>query len=222
MKIGVFGDSYANKDTNESIWWKYLNTKYLHQVECWGEAGSSLLFSAKLLYEHYKNYDLNIWCLTQPQRYTIRHNSNNIHITGRHHCKVNNFDLQNKIDITEKFLNLVVDVDDAEFAAYCITEYLKNKIPNLLTIPTFATRYYGKDFNLFDLCVQETSHYFTDPDLASIYDHYIDMRSGHFTDETHSKLASLINNSLQPGTFTATYADFDAPTTTFEQIFKRK
>jgi len=35
MKIGVFGDSFASNSGRE-IWWKYLETDYGHNVECFG------------------------------------------------------------------------------------------------------------------------------------------------------------------------------------------
>ena len=44
MKIGVFGDSFADSKTPKDIWWKYLANDYQHNVECFGEFGSGLVF----------------------------------------------------------------------------------------------------------------------------------------------------------------------------------
>ena len=48
MKIGVFGDSYADKTQDELlIWWGILKQTTGHDVECFGESASSIMFSAK-------------------------------------------------------------------------------------------------------------------------------------------------------------------------------
>ena len=51
MKSGVFGDSFAAQD-QKNIWWQYLQTKHGHQVDSFGSAGSSMLYSAILTKKH--------------------------------------------------------------------------------------------------------------------------------------------------------------------------
>jgi len=222
MNIGIFGDSFADKSTTKNIWWKYLNSEYNHKIECFGENGSSILFSANQILEHYTSYEFIIWCLTNPPRITIYHQNNAVHLTGRHHQHVKDIELQEKVNITEQFLNKVADIESQELNGHCIAEYVKSKVSNMLVVPTFQTKYIGKEFNLFELCQQESFAYFPNKSVDVIYDDYEDLRAGHFTDSTHKILAELISKSLQPGIFTANYSDFPPPTESFETVFRRK
>jgi hypothetical protein len=230
MKIGVFGDSFANSKTPNNIWWKYLASNYQHDVECFGEAGSGLVFSARQIVDLYKNYDLVIWCVTSPNRLTVWHRSNfkeiAVHVTGRHHKSYPDPEIQEKINVAEQYLTQVFDWPDGEFVGQCIMDFVKSKVPNLLIVPSFATPvYYNKDtigFNLFDLCLKETAAYFPDGrGIAEIQDEYHDRRTGHFTTQTHQKLAELISKSLTPGIFTADYENFSRPVELFENIFTK-
>jgi hypothetical protein len=231
MRIGVFGDSFANSKVSGDIWWKYLNSEYNHIVECFGENGSSLSFSARKIIKTYKNYDLVIWCTTSSNRLTIWHRDffkeTAVHITGRHHRTDSDAEIQLKINIAEQYLNQVFDWGDGEFVGQCIIRTIQSTIPNLLIIPSFATPLYDDaktdKFNLFDLCIKESSTYFPiNCDVAKIQDEYIDKRIGHFTTQTHQTLAKLIAESLTPGIFETEYSNFSPPVELFENIFIKK
>lgn len=230
MKIGVFGDSFADSQTNKDIWWKYLHSYYGHDVECFGECGAGLVFSARQIIELSKNYDLIIWCVTSSNRLTVWHRANfkeiAVHVTGRHHKTYPNKEIQEKINIAEQYLNQVFDWPDGEFVGQCIVEFVKSKVSNLLIIPSFSTPIYQDvstaGFNLFDLCCKETATYFPDGrGIAEIQDQYRDLRAGHFTSQTHQQLAELISKSLTPGLFTTDYKNFSNPTELFENIFNK-
>ena len=73
---------------------------------------------------------------------------------------------------------------------------------------------------MFDLCCKETVTYFPDQrGIAEIQDEYHDQRAGHFTAQTHQKLAELISPSLTPGLFQTDYNNFKEPVEPFENIF---
>lgn len=223
MKIGVFGDSFADKFVSQNIWWKYLNSEHNHDVDCFGEPGSSILYSARQILQHHTSYEFIIWCLTNPPRITIYHNDKAEHVTGQHHHQVKkDFELQEKINIAEQYLIKVADIESQEFTGHCIAEYVKSVVPNMLIVPTFQTRYIGKKFNLFDLCEREASVYFPNKSVDDIYDKYIDLRAGHLTDSTHKILANLISNFLQPGVFVSDYSNFPLPTEPLESVFQKK
>jgi hypothetical protein len=227
MKIGVFGDSFADSNTSKSIWWKYLAEQYQHDVECFGESGSSLVFSATKLLNSYQNYDLVIWCATSSNRLTIWHRANfkeiPVHVTGRHHKTYSDPEIQEKINIAEQYINHVFDWPEGEFVGHCVVNTVQSIIPNLLIIPSFTTPiYYKKDagFNLYDLCSRETKTYFPNgKEIADIMDEYHDTRAGHFTAETHQTLAKLVSQSLRPGIFSTKYENFSPPVESFENIF---
>ena len=55
MKIGVFGDSFAEKNAKK-IWWQFLQN-YGHEVTCFGEGGSSIVWSAKQIIDAKNDFD---------------------------------------------------------------------------------------------------------------------------------------------------------------------
>ena len=59
MKIGVFGDSFADKNA-EKIWWQFLQN-YGHEVTCFGESGSSIVWSAKQIINAKNDFNFIIW-----------------------------------------------------------------------------------------------------------------------------------------------------------------
>ena len=231
MKIGIFGDSFADSQTTKDIWWKYLNSYYHHDVECFGESGSSIVFSARQIIDLYKNYDLIIWCVTSPNRLTIWHRTifkeTAVHITGRHHKNHPDPEIQEQINIAEQYLTRVFDWPDGEFVGQCVVEFVKSKVSNLLIIPSFPAPIYQDaakaKFNLFDLYCKETVNYFPgDQEIAEILDEYHDQRAGHFTTQTHQTLAKILTESLTPGIFETEYSNFLPPVELFENIFIKR
>jgi hypothetical protein len=222
MKIGIFGDSFADATPHGDIWWKYLQKDFGHNVQSFGEAGSSILYSATKLLEEKDNFEFFIWCVTSSNRLTVRHRANykeiSIHVTGRHHQTHSDPVIQSKINITEDYIDHVFDWPDGDFTANCVVEYVKSQIPNLLIIPCFL-----QEFNLMDLCQKENLTYFPNGEsMADILDFYYDKRNGHLTNSTHIILAKLISHSLSPGIFKTDYSNFPAPVELFENVFGKK
>ena len=217
MKIGVFGDSYADKGykkcTNH-IWYNFLEHVYGHQVDCFGESGSSIMFSADLIQQKAKSYDLVIWCLTTPGRFTLPHviNGRNVHVTtSSDKCKISDVEISKKHSICIDYLKYIFDWDTENFIGKCRVSYLQNIHNNILVIPCFAPPL-NAEFNLYTLCQQEANHYFPEKTIPEIYQFYQDLRPGHITCENQKILAELINKNLSPGIFTAGYDNFIKPT----------
>lgn len=234
MNIGIFGDSFVDKshrNMEKPSWWVYLEKKHGHKVECFGEGGSGIDYSAQLILEKYQNYDFVIWAVSNPPRITVRHRADfkdtSIHVTGRHLTVNDNFEIQEKIRVTEEYLLKVYDSIDGNFVSKCIIKHVESTVPNMLMIPCFVdpwTSQWGNpiDFNLFDLCQQETNYYFPNIELADLYDNYIDTRVGHFSHSTHLILADLVAANLTPGIFRADYSKFPKPTDSISESFVRK
>jgi hypothetical protein len=227
MKIGVFGDSFAEKNAKD-IWWQYLKSNHGHEVECFGESGSSLIFSARKLLEKFHEYDFVIWCVTSSMRSTVWHRANYkeiaVHVSTAYHTTYDDPEIQRKIDATEQYLIHAWDAPDGEFTNACVVEHVQNKVKNLLLIPCFVAPLNclaDIKFNLYDLCQQETDLYFHGRSISDVYEEYQDFRQGHLANSTQTKLAELISKSLIPGIFTADYKDFPKPTDPFEKIFKK-
>lgn len=228
MKIGVFGDSFAEQRAKTDSWWAVLGGKFGHEVTCFGESGSSLSFSAAKILDNFSNYDFIIWCVTSSNRITVWHRADYtdiaVHITGRHHIQHSNPLIQQKIDITEKYLLHAWDSVDNEFIGRCIIDYVRRNVSNLLLVPCFGTPIYDNTedskFDLHTLCDKETKHYFPNKNLPEIYDEFRECRICHFTKSTNLILADKLARSLSPGIFIADYAEFPKPTQPLHEIFQ--
>jgi hypothetical protein len=227
MKIGVFGDSYADKGFKTSsnlIWYNMLEHLYGHQVDCFGEGGSSIMFSADLIQQKAKDYDLVIWCLTNPGRFTLPHviNGRNIHITTSwDKCNIPDAEISKKHNVCIDYLKYIFDWNTESFIGKCIVSYLQNMHGNILVIPCFPAPL-DAVFNLYTVCEQEANHYFPGKTIPEIYQLYQDMRPGHLTIENQKILAELINANLNPGIFQAGYDDFVKPTQPLLGTFRLK
>ena len=228
MKIGVFGDSFAEKNA-EKIWWKFLQG-YGHKVTCFGENGSSIVWSAKQILDTKNDFDFVIWCVTSSNRITVWHRANftekYVHVLGTDAKKHSDPEIQQKIDATEKFIQIAMDEPDREFVGKCVVEYVKTQVPNMLLIPCFPVPLYDSvenaGFNLFDLYQKETRYFFPSKSHYDVQTEYRDLRQGHFCESTHVVLAEEISKSLHPGIFVSDYDKFPKPPGLFDQFFQRR
>jgi hypothetical protein len=135
-------------------------------------------------------------------------------------------EIQQKIDATEKFIQIAMDDPDREFVGKCIIEHVKTQAPNMLLIPCFPVPIYDSvdsaGFNLFELYQKETAYLLSSKSCHEALTKYNDTREGHLCESTHVVLAEEISKSLRPGIFVSDYNKFSKPNATFDQIFKRK
>lgn len=225
MKIGVFGDSYAEKSyqfaETPSIWYNFLHTEYGHNVECFGEGGSSIMFSAELIRQYANNYDLAIWCLTTPGRFSFTKANENrsYHVTTAwDRCNSNDVDLNKKHEVCIDYLKYVFDWDTENLIGKSLVSYLQLQFPNLMIIPCFPPPL-SATFNLYELCEQEAQHYLPGQKIYEIYKTYRDLRPGHITVDNQKILAKLINNQLTPGVFQTSYNNFVKPLLPIDKVF---
>lgn len=222
MKIGVFGDSYADKGYQNyqgMIWYNFL--KMNHSVDCFGEAGSSILFSAELIHTKAKDYDLVIWCLTTPGRFSLPHriNDRNVHVTTAwDQCNYSDIEIQKKHAVCIDYLKYIFDWQTENFVGRAIVEYLCGQHKNIMIIPCFPPPL-SSAFNLYDLCQWEAQFWFPGQTIPEIYKHHRDLRPGHISEINQKILADLIQQDLAPGVFQTSYDHFVAPTESFDQVF---
>lgn len=231
MKIGVFGDSYADKrfaekhfKDNPKIWYNFLELEYNHDIDCYGESGSSILFSADLIEKYACNYDLAIWCLTIPGRFSLPHviNDRSYHITtAGAKCQVNDVEINKKHSVCIDYLKYIFDWDSENLVGRSIVDYLMNKHKNIMIIPCFRWPL-DTEFHLYKLCLQEANIYFPKKTIPEIYENYNDLRPGHISVDNQKILARLINEKLEPGIFQTDYSNFISPVITFEEMFRKK
>lgn len=229
MKIGVFGDSYAcngyTDTVNPKIWFNFLIKNHGHQVWSFGESGSSIMFSAKLIQQHASEYDLVIWCLTTPGRFSFPQ-----FIVNRFPLHISSVDQQIHSDNAEinkihqaciDYLKYVFDWDTENLIGTSVVNYICHMHKNVMVIPCFPAPL-AAEFNLYNLCEKETQHYFPGKTLLEVYQHYNDMRPGHLSPANHEILAHLINEQLEPGIFQTNYSNFVDPDLPLDKAFTKK
>jgi len=223
MKIGVFGDSFADKTAENSCWKELKN--YGHQVEIFGEGGSSLGFSADLVLNFYKNYDFIIWCATSVSRISFWYNDQIYHNTGH----VKPVETKDKIlnqyrCIIHDYISKAFDWHHQEILAHGMLHYALSQIPNLMIVPCFNTPvYFMKEpgFNLYSISEMEIQHYLPGKDMSYAMIHYQDLRGGHITKTNQQILADIIAKNLEPGIFVAKLSDFVVPKEPFDMVLKK-
>lgn len=226
MKIGVFGDSYCDKlytaDDTDRIWYRFLKTNLDCELDCYGEGGSSILFSARLIEKHARDYDLVIWCLTTPGRFSFPTNSNHnrsYHVTTAWDAVItDDLDLIKKHQTCVDYLKYIFDWNTENFVGRSIVNYIQTQFSNIMIIPCFPAPL-SAEFNLYKVCEQEANHYFPGLELHEIYKDYRDVRPGHITIDNHKILAELIQKDLKPGVFQTDYANFVKPSSPLDRVF---
>ena len=221
MKIGVFGDSYAEKTSSlDKIWWGILQEKYRHEITVYGESASSIMFSFNLIKENAAKYDMVIWCLTQPGRISLEFEDRYYHFN-----RASNFDhapqfVSRKFKAFTTWWDNLVNWDDESIIGQALVKYLQQQVPNLIIIPCFDSPL-ETNFNLYQLYLNETEHYFPSVPIEKVIQKYSDHRKGHLTPTSHRILAQLINNNLSPGIFQTSYSNFVTPVEVFDTIFTK-
>lgn len=214
MRIGVFGDSYAEKDANADAWWQRLIHDHNHDVVSYGVSASSIPFSMTLLEQFAAQHDFNIWCFTTPGRFSVPmhntgffHSADWINTTGDLTAGLdgNNGEV---IKVCQRYLKYVFDLKYENFVATLIANHFLEKMPNLMIIPCFDAPLFTK-FNLYGLCSLEIQTIFPGRQTHEIYKKYQDIRVCHLTKKNNKILAHLINEHLVQGIFQADYENFD-------------
>ena len=223
MNIGIFGDSYADKNQIESsIWWGIIKQTTDHDVVCYGESASSIMFSAKKILENYHKYNLIIWCLTQSGRQTVYWENEPLHFSfgadfKNHPSKLIREQWALFIDHWQSDL---LDWENEKIIGKAIVHYISDVCKNVMIVPCFRDPL-ECDFNLFDLSRREAEFYFGAKKAEHFYSKYQDLRPGHLSISNQRILAEEIKENLAPGIFQTDYSKFQDPDTPLDQMFKK-
>ena len=210
MKIGIFGDSFAEKN-HTKIWWRYLESNHGHSVESFGESGSSLSFSMEMIENYSHRFDKLIWCFTSVNRISFWYKDRVYHNTGSKPQLSGDAVLDQRLEFVNDFIVLAFDWAGQERFGKALAEHSLRKYENMMIIPCFSTPIYFMEqhkFNLFDLCNLEIKHLFPGKDPAKIHCSDLDARHGHLTDTNQKILADLINQNLDLKIFDTSYENF--------------
>jgi hypothetical protein len=203
MKIGIFGDSFADKRAKENtIWWSILANKYDHDVTSFGESASSLVFSAKKVMARSNQFDLVIWITTAVGRLSLEYDNDSTHHFSIGRTDFAYQDIQNKYEIWKKYWQHVMVWEDEKLMGRALVEMVQNRCNNLLILPGFSDPM-DSTFNLFRVFQREVEMLYDGVFSDAFYEDYADSRVGHLSNQSHEILAGLLSHNLCPGTFTA-------------------
>lgn len=209
MRIGVFGDSYAGP----GALWPRLLQDYGHECTVYGESGSSIWYSVRLLQKHAQDHDFLIWCATTPGRISLETKEvppphNRVHWRWIAPMTTKYKDVRRLQEIFQDYYLHLVDIEEDNLLYSSLIYRLMTIYPNLMVIPCFPPPL-KMEFNLWDLCCYELRPCFDDEQQwRTWYKDYVDIRPGHFTPENHTRLAREIHDNLKPGIFQTTYDKF--------------
>lgn len=212
MKIGLYGDSFAYQQRPGPIWFKLLEA-HGHDVFSYGEPGSSLLFSAKLLLKHHQDYDFNIWCLTMPGRWSFVDPENpgrwihSTNFTTQKQIALAHYEISKQLIACQDYRKWVFNWEDERLLGQGLVKLIQSEVDNLMIIPCFPWPLTVK-FNLFTISQREFDTMFPNQDSHEVFKKYQDQRLAHLSLANNRRLASLIANELVPGIFQTSYDNF--------------
>lgn len=211
MNIGVFGDSYA-APCDLPTWCTYLQD-HGHECTAYGEGGSSIWYSVRLLQKHAAKHDFLIWCATMPGRLSLETSEippphNRVHWRWISPITTQFQDVKRLQEIFRDYYKHFVDIEEDNLLYSSLVYRLMTLYPNLMVIPCFPPPL-KMPFTLWDLCCYEIQPCFDDATQARFWwKTHADNRPNHFTTDNHAILAQLIHENLKPGIFQTTLDKF--------------
>lgn len=230
MKIGIFGDSYANVlwGTESGAWWRLLENMG-HEVTNYGESSSSIAWSALRIDTFAADHDFNIWCTTAANRVSSRlsdgrswyHISSTVLGARTTRGDEHDYEKSQKLLAYEQYMRHLHESDHELFTIKCIINTVRQTHKNLMIIPGF--RLDNEVFCLNDVSLMEELTLYPEYNDRRGHFHkdYKETRVCHMSRANNKILAQLINQNLQPGVFQASVNDF-VPPTHEDKLFTRK
>lgn len=235
MKIGIFGDSYANHyvgNTPEKSWVNYLEDKY--NITNYAEPGSSLYFSVEKFLEHHEKYDKIIFCITDRERIYLPEYSCFLHKTKQglkksRHLQFNFLDsfadrikkYNSSISNTNHTLKIIQIAKD--YYEHVYNDDANNLFYKLMIKEIKSLRTDGLFFdeNLWQISRLELEHYQIEKILGKKwYETHTDYRSCHLTETNNLNLFNVVDGWLQNLNFEISNL-FKPPIEPLERYFRK-
>ena len=210
MKIGVFGDSYAqhSADNSDHLEWR----QYIQEinpnltVDNYGYAGSSLYYTWKQFQDNQHKYDKVIVCFTTPNRLWLPHlqeNWNLEHVHGLSILKYRKFKHTAHLKVMRKAIKLYYayianDREQRDIWQLQI-EDIKRKRPDGLYLTSFRSPTTISDYiPLHDISLLD----------GNLMGNHRDPRANHFNDKNCRLFAAKIETWIQTNQFSLDIEDF--------------
>ena len=218
MKIAVYGDSFGsinltnipddNEDRGKS-WVQVLSEKY--NITNFSTGASSLFYSYEIFLQQNKNFDYNVFLITEPNRLTL--SNTNDHLK---HFNLSMLDLFSKVAENSNIVNdkKIIDVllgyysyiHNQKYTDICHALMVNSIISinqNSLIIPCFPTSIPGNtslveitDYELFDQVLYLKDKGYRPWKLIDNKWTFADYRKCHLSEENNRILANIIDNSI--------------------------
>jgi hypothetical protein len=224
MKIGVFGDSFADAKLTD-CWFNLLASDHGHTVKSFGLGGTSIMYSAKLVDIYASQFDLVIWALTESDRHTLQVGSRIIPLLPGSSAPSILLKVSDELPIGkfhavyQDYMKYLFSRKDADFGAQCIVNSMMTTHQNILILPCFPNPVHT-EFSLMSVSEMESQCYFPNQSLSKVWEQYRDLRQGHITAANHAVLARYINDNLEPGILRMSLDKFVAPGEPLSQLFQ--
>jgi hypothetical protein len=218
MKIGVFGDSFANHRRNSSPTWVDILSE-TYSVDNYAEPGSSLFFSVDNFKRRHERYDKIIFCITGPERLMLPERSKIKYKNLNCNIKFNTAEwLLNSSDASKKdkiiakaVYDYYIHVQNNEYDRYVhklMIDNIKRTRPDGIFIDGIG--------DLNQVCHKENDHY----NKIDNIEKYTDLRNCHLTETNNRILAEEMKKALETGIYTFDVTPFNLePNEPFEKYF---
>lgn len=219
MKVGIFGDSFASANMNNTESWIDILSKE-YDVTNHALSGSNLYYSMTQLKENHNKYDKNIFVVTQPGRIKIadhvpcpaprlRYVSHASIISGVTKKTSETSELINAYNAVLDYYKYIQDDEYDKYIHRLMIDDLTKICSNIMLIPAFKNSIPGrKRTSLIDIRTKENNAWGFD---YFVPDGYFDIRNCHLTKENNSVLAKKIIESIDSNFLNLNINDFQTP-----------
>lgn len=224
MKIGIYGDSFANSPNQPSMkthWSTLLQEKLeVETIDNYGIPGSSIFYSYTKFLDNYHKYDLNIFLVTEPNRYikAVPTDSNGtVFIPSLPGIEV----MRNQVGFDRRVANdlrgwFISSCDDYNrVVADLMLEKIKALDKKVIFVPCFynslspdlvAETGVGTN-NLHDIQTYQFKLLGLSVDITDQGRESPELISGHFTPEVNEIVCNIMLNRIQTGQWDWTLPD---------------
>ena len=250
MKIAIYGDSWASEFLNEPhnyLGWPEIIAKQSgYEVTNFAVPGSSLYFSYREFLKNHKNYDVNIFLITNYGRLyvksipeygrnnTSKHVPNLLNVINRKKQLPDDpLDpvIKNKVtkiyDTLEKYFAYIQDNEYDELVDRALVHHARSMSTNTIFIPCF--RGYD-DFSLINVYKMENDSLGANEKYFSKGIHLnteidgkilVDVRVCHMTKRNNERFAEKLIKSIKENNIAVKFSldDFVAPTENIDEVF---
>lgn len=213
MKIGIYGDSFAcihtkwvmSKSFNHHLGlsWVELLEEAGHDITNFAQSGSAFMFSYKKFLKNYKDFDLNIFVVTNWSRIYIE-KLPEILIHGSPSCDVEYDRIMKSPNYKEKdehikilkslktYMEIWADWDMVKHTQQVLCQNIFNICPNTILIPVFEDSLIDGRGALWNACLHEL--FLCDERAYNKFD-FLNLdcqRKCHFSEENNEVLAKEV------------------------------